>query len=300
MDKNMFSKEGKIGLSTIIALLLLFFGFNFLKGINMLKPSNYYYARINNVTGLAVSTPILVHGYNIGLIRDIEFNSENPSELILELNLNSDFKLPAGSKAYVFTELMGTAYVNLEIDDSQRTYLNPGDTIVAIRENSLTEKATADILPKIEVTMARIDSVLISLQKVLESPTITRTLEYVEQTSKQLELASTQLNLIMRKDLPQTLGHINNLSANLEATTGNLKQIDFNKTMENVDGLLVSIRTATDKLNRNDNSLGLLLNDDQLYRNLSLTTEKAGSLLIDLQEHPKRYVHFSIFGRKDK
>lgn len=296
----MFSKEGKIGLSTIIALLLLFFGFNFLKGINMLKPSNYYYARINNVTGLAVSTPILVHGYNIGLIRDIEFNSENPSELILELNLNSDFKLPAGSKAYVFTELMGTAYVNLEIDDSQRTYLNPGDTIVAIRENSLTEKATADILPKIEVTMARIDSVLISLQKVLESPTITRTLEYVEQTSKQLELASTQLNLIMRKDLPQTLGHINNLSANLEATTGNLKQIDFNKTMENVDGLLVSIRTATDKLNRNDNSLGLLLNDDQLYRNLSLTTEKAGSLLIDLQEHPKRYVHFSIFGRKDK
>ncbi|MDD2525637.1 MAG: MlaD family protein [Bacteroidales bacterium] len=300
MEKNMFSKEGKIGLSTIIALLLLFFGFNFLKGINMLKPSNYYYAKINNVTGLAVSTPVLVHGYNIGLIRDIDFNSENPSELILQLNLNQDFKLPAGTKAYVFTELMGTAYVNLEIDDMQKTYLNPGDTILAIRESSITEKATNDLMPKIEVTMARIDSVLISLQRVLESPTITRTLESVEQTSKQLELASTQLNLIMRKDLPQTLGHINTISANLETTTDNLKQIDFNKTVKNVDDLLLSIRTATDKLNRNDNSLGLLLNDDQLYRNLSLTTEKAGSLLIDLQEHPKRYVHFSIFGRKDK
>lgn len=296
----MFSKEGKIGLSTIVALLLLFFGFNFLKGFNMMKPSNYYYAKISNVTGLSVSTPVLVHGYNVGLIRDIEFNSENPSELILGLNLNSDFKLPAGTTAYIFTELMGTAYVNLEIDDMQRTYLNPGDTILAIRESSLTEKATSDVLPKIEVTIARMDSVLTSLQRVLENPTIVRSLESVEQTSKQLELASTQLNLLMRKDLPQALGHINNLATNLEETTGNLKLIDFNKTMNDVDDLLVSIRTTSDKMNRNDNSLGLLLNDDQLYRNLTLTTEKAGTLLIDLQENPKRYVHFSIFGRKDK
>ncbi len=298
MDKNMFAKEGKIGLATIVALLLLFFGFNFLKGINVMKPSNYYYAKINNVTGIAVSTPILVHGYNVGLIRNIEFDSNNPSELILELGMNSDFKLPVGAKAYVFTELMGTAYVNIEIDDMERTYLNPGDTILAIRESSLTEKATSDILPKLVVTMAKVDSVLTSLQKVLESPTIKRSLESVEQTSKQLELASTQLNLLMRKDLPETLGHINNLSANLEETTGKLNQIDFNKTINDVDELLVSIRTASDKLNRNDNSLGLLLNDDQLYRNLSLTTEKAGTLLIDLQENPKRYVHFSIFGRK--
>jgi len=144
------------------------------------------------------------------------------------------------------------------------------------------------------------DSVLTSLQRVLENPTIVRSLESVEQTSKQLELASTQLNLLMRKDLPQALGHINNLATNLEETTGNLKLIDFNKTMNDVDDLLVSIRTTSDKMNRNDNSLGLLLNDDQLYRNLTLTTEKAGTLLIDLQENPKRYVHFSIFGRKDK
>lgn len=300
MEKRIFSREIKIGIATVICLTLLFFGFNYLKGINILKPSNYYYAKVNNVSGLSISSPVFVNGYNIGLVRNILFNPEKPEEIVLELGLNSNYKLPQGTRAHVIAELMGTALLKLEYDPKEKVFLHPGDTIVAIRDNSITEKATEEILPQLQATLPKIDSVLTALQRILENPALPSALQSIEGTAKQLELASTQLNLLMRKDLPNTLQSINNVSNNLETFTGNLNQIDLKQPVDEINKLLVSTQGMLDKLKSPDNNLGLLLNDRKLYDNLTLTTESAGALLIDLREHPKRYVHFSLFGRKEK
>lgn len=298
MKKNYYSRELKIGVSAIICLTLMFFGFNYLKGINILKPSNYYYARVNNVSGLAISSPVFVNGFNMGLVRNIKFNPEKPSEIILELGLNSNYKLPKGAKAHVITELMGTALLNLEYDPNETVFLNPGDTIEAIRENSITEKATDELLPQIQATLPKIDSVLTALQRLLENPALAASLQSIEGTTKQLELASTQLNVIMKNDLPKTLQSVNNVSSNLETFTEGLNEIDLSYTAAQVNKLLITTQNTLAHLNDTNNNLGLLLNDRNLYDNLTKTAESTNALLVDLRQNPKRYVHFSLFGRK--
>lgn len=300
MSEKKISKEARIGISVVIAMIVLFLGFNYLKGVNILKPSTYYYAKIDNVTGLSVSSPIYVNGYKVGQIHDILFNPYQPSEIVLQLSTEKNYKLPRGSVAYVTIELVGTAYVTLKFDENEKNFLTSGDTIQAIRKNSITEKASEEILPQLQQTLPRIDSVLTSLQRILENPAIHNTFHSIETTGKQLELATMQVNNLLGKDIPLLVNSINTITADVEGFSGNLKQIDLANTISKADTILSDLQVVSSKLNDPNNNIGLLLNDGQLYNNLTLTFDNANKLLLDLREHPKRYVHFSIFGKKDK
>ena len=139
-----------------------------------------------------------------------------------------------------------------------------------------------------------------SLNTILSDQSIPATLHSVEKMTANLEEASGQFKVLMKRDIPQLTGNLKTLGDNFIAISSNLKEIDYANTFKEIEQTLNNVKIITNKLNSKDNSVGLLLNDPQLYNNLNATTANAASLLEDLKEHPKRYVHFSLFGKKDK
>ena len=148
--------------------------------------------------------------------------------------------------------------------------------------------------------MPKMDSILGSLNKLLADPALANTLHNAEQLTASLSSTSSQLDKLMHTDVPQLTENINAVTSNLRTISDNLKDVDYASTILKVDSTLANVRLLTEKLNRKDNTLGLLMNDSSLYQNLNATSANAASLLQDLKEHPKRYVHFSLFGKKDK
>lgn len=293
-------KEFKIGLAGIAALVILFCGIKYLKGINMIKPESYYLVEFENVNGLPQSSPVFANGFKIGIVRDIQYNYAKPGHVLVGIELDEHMKIPKGSRAELVTEMLGTVKMNLLLDLQNTTYYNEGDTLPGSANNGLMGAAEQDLLPKLQQMMPKMDSILGSLNKLLADPALAQTLHNAEQLTASLNATSEQLNKLMSTDVPQVMGNVNDITANLKVISGNLKGVDYASTILKVDSTLANVRMLTDKLNRKDNTLGLLMNDSSLYQNLNATATNAASLLKNLETHPKRYVHFSLFGKKDK
>lgn len=292
-------KEVKIGIIGIIALAMLFFGINYLKGIRMFHPSSYYYVEFTNINGLTTSSPVFASGYKIGTVRDIQYNHANPGHVVVEVELDHEMKIPQGSSGELVTEMLGTVKMNLILNLQNKEAYQPGDTLPGFVNNGLMGVAEG-VMPKVEQLMPKMDSILNSLNQLLAHPALTATLENTEKLTANLDVTTRQLNKLMQNDLPQITSRMVTLADNFTVISENLKGIDYAETFQKIDATLQNVQSLSNKLNSKDNTVGLLLNDPTLYNNLSATTANAASLLEDLQAHPKRYVHFSLFGRKDK
>lgn len=292
-------KEVKIGLIGITALAMLIFGINYLKGVQMLHASSYYYVEYTDINGLATSSPVFASGYKIGLVRDIQYNHANPGHVVVEVELDEGMKIPQGSTGELVTEMLGTVKMNLKLNLHSNEYYQPGDTLPGIVNNGLMGVAEA-IMPKVEQLMPKMDSILHSLNQLLANPALNATLNNAEKLTANLNVTTRQLNNLMQNDLPQITGKMVTLTDNFTTISNNLKSIDYAETFRKIDATLQNVQMLSNKLNSKDNTIGLLLNDPSLYNNLSATSANAASLLQDLQARPKRYVHFSLFGRKDK
>lgn len=266
----------------------------------MFKPESYYLVEFENVNGLPQSSPVFANGFKIGIVRDIQYNYAKPGHVLVGIELDEHMKIPKGSRAELVTEMLGTVKMNLLLDLQNTTYYNEGDTLPGSANNGLMGAAEQDLLPKLQQMMPKMDSILGSLNKLLADPALAQTLHNAEQLTASLNATSEQLNKLMSTDVPQVMGNVNDITANLKVISGNLKGVDYASTILKVDSTLANVRMLTDKLNRKDNTLGLLMNDSSLYQNLNATATNAASLLKDLETHPKRYVHFSLFGKKDK
>ena len=292
-------KEVKIGIIGISALAVLIFGINYLKGVRLFHASSYYYVDYTDINGLSISSPVYASGYKIGLVRDIQYNHAKPGHVTVEVELDEDMRIPKGSKGELVTEMLGTVKMNLKLNLQSKEYCQPGDTLPGLVNNGLMGVAEG-IMPKVEQLMPKMDSILHSLNQLLANPALTATLENTERLTANLDITTRQLNSLMKNDLPQLTGRMITIADNVTTISENLKSIDYAKTFQKIDSTLYSVQLFTNKLNSKDNTIGLLFNDPTLYNNLSTTSANAASLLEDLQAHPKRYVHFSIFGRKDK
>lgn len=292
-------KEVKIGLIGIAALAMLFFGINYLKGVQMLHASSYYYVEYTDINGLATSSPVFASGYKIGLVRDIQYNHANPGHVVVEVELDEEMKIPKGSTGELVTEMLGTVKMNLKFNLHSNEYYQPGDTLPGIVNNGLMGVAET-IMPKVEQLMPKMDSILHSLNQLLANPALNATLNNAEKITANLNVTTRQLNDLMQNDLPQITGKMVTLTDNFTTISNHLKSIDYAETFRKIDATLQNVQMLSNKLNSKDNTIGLLLNDPSLYNNLSATSANAASLLQDLQARPKRYVHFSLFGRKDK
>ena len=293
------TKEVRIGIAGIIALCILVYGINYLKGINMFKPSSYFYVKFQNVNGLAKSSPVFADGVRVGIVRDIYYDYNQAENVIVEVELDTELRIPKGSSAELVSELMGGVRMNILLANNPREKYAVGDTIPGKLNNGMMESVAA-LMPQIEQMLPKLDSIMISLNNILNNQSIPATLHSVEKTAANLEVASGQLKVLMGRDIPQLTGKLNTIGDNFITISGSLKEIDYAATFKEIEQTLANVKMVTEKLNSKDNTVGLLLNDPQFYNNLNATTANAASLLEDLKEHPKRYVHFSLFGKKDK
>ena len=294
------TKEVKIGLISIAALAMLIFGINYLKGINMFQSANYYYVEYTNINGLAGSSPVFANGYKVGTVRNINYNYAKPGHVTVEVEVDKEMRIPKGSTGELVTEMLGTVKMNLHLNFNSTEYYQPGDTLPGKTNAGLMGAAEEKLVPQIEQMLPKMDSILYSLNKILADPALSATLHNAEKLTANLDVTTRQLNMLMQKDLPQLTGKLNTIADNFIAISDNLKGIDYASTFNKIDSTLYNVQMLTEKLNRKDNSIGLLFNDPTFYQNLSATTANAATLLEDLKAHPKRYVHFSLFGKKDK
>ena len=298
--KTVFTKEAKIGLVSIVSLALLYLGINYLKGVNLFKPVNHYYVAFSNVKGVTVSSPVFVEGFKVGLVRDISYDYDTTGKISVLVSLEDKMRINKGSYITVVNSFLGGAELHIHLNTFVDDYFKSGDTIEGRMESDMMTSVQENLLPSIERMMPKLDSILGGLQTLVNHPALTQSLAHVEQTTASLAHSSRQLDQMLAKDVPVIVENLKGITTNFESVSGQLKALDLAGTMQAVDATLANLKLTTDKLNSADNSLGLLLNDRQLYDNLNGTMENASLLLLDLREHPKRYVHFSLFGSKQK
>lgn len=296
--KKLFSKEFKIGLITIICALILFFGIDYLKGINIFKPDNYFYAKYKNVTGLAVSSPVFIDGFKVGLVRSIEYDYNDPGNVVVEMSLDKKLKVPAGSKALLKADLLGTATIDLQLNKYVGANHSIGDTLIGSNDSGLMGTVTEKMLPQLETMLPKIDSILTGLNDIVANAKLKETFLQVNSMTAELEASSRSLNKMMKTDVPVIVGNLKTITANFSEVSQEVKAINFAELINSVNATLANVHQLTEKMNSKDNTLGLLLNSDGVYQNLNNTLRHADSLMIDLKANPKRYVHFSVFGRK--
>lgn len=290
------TKEVKIGLTGIVAVAVLVFGINFLKGINMFKSGSGYYVEFENIAGLVTSSPVYANGFSIGLVRDIYYDYNSLGKIVVEIDLNDNMKLPLGTTAELETEMLGTVKMNLILPPTISGMHAVGDTIPG-SVNAGMMGAAADLVPKIETMLPKLDSILSSINTLLADQALSNTLHNTEQITANLQVTTKELNSLLQNDLPSITGNLNTVTANFVTISDNLKDIDYANTITKVNATLDGVKKFTDGLQNPNGTIGMLLNDQTLYNNLTRTTGNAASLLEDLQAHPKRYVHFSLFGK---
>ncbi len=290
------TKEVKIGLTGIVAVAVLVFGINFLKGINMFKSGSGYYVEFENIAGLVTSSPVYANGFSIGLVRDIYYDYNSLGKIVVEIDLNDNMKLPLGTTAELETEMLGTVKMNLILPPTISGMHAVGDTIPG-SVNAGMMGAAADLVPKIETMLPKLDSILSSINTLLADQALSNTLHNTEQITANLQVTTKELNSLLQNDLPSITGNLNTVTANFVTISDNLKDIDYANTIAKVNATLDGVKKFTDGLQNPNGTIGMLLNDQTLYNNLTRTTGNAASLLEDLQAHPKRYVHFSLFGK---
>ena len=296
------TKEIKIALIAIVGILVMYFGINFLKGMNLFSTNNTYYMTFDDIQGLGASTPIYADGYKVGTVDGMEYDYEENGPIKVKVDINKDLRIPQGSKAEIVKDLMGNLQVNLLLANNPRERVEPGGVIPGAVNGGMMDKA-ANLIPVVEKMLPKLDSILTSVNALLADPALAASLHNVETITSNLTVSTRELNTLMaglNKQVPGMVRKANGVLDNTNRLTANLASLDVQGTLNRVNQTLESAHQFTEKLNSNQGSLGLLMNDTKLYDNLTSTMGHADSLVIDLKAHPKRYVHFSVFGRKDK
>lgn len=296
------TKEIKIALVAIVGILIMYFGINFLKGMNLFSTNNAYYMTFDDIQGLGASTPIYADGYKVGIVDGLEYDYKENGPIKVKVDIIKDLRIPQGSKAEIVKDLMGNLQVNLLLANNPRERVEPGGIIPGAVNGGMMDKA-ANLVPVVEKMLPKLDSILTRVNALLADPALAASLHNVETITSNLTVSTRELNTLMaglNKQVPGMIGKANGVLDNTNRLTANLASLDVQGTLNKVNQTLESAHQFTEKLNSNQGSLGLLMNDTKLYDNLTSTMSHADSLVIDLKAHPKRYVHFSVFGRKDK
>lgn len=304
--KKKYSKELLIGLSVLATLLILFFGIDYLKGVNVFKAANYYYASYTDVAGLAQSAPVTVNGYKVGLVREIEYEYDNPGHVKVELSLDRKLKVPAGTEAVLVTDMLGTSSIELHMAPGT-TYHSIGDKLIGVNSKGLMDNVTNEVLPAVGKMVPKIDSLLTAVTALVTDPAMTNSVKRLDNIMANIETSTRQLSAVMAStpaiasDAKVTMANVKEISQNLTGLTADLgaaaaelKKMPLDSTLNNVYRITASLESLTSKLNSKESSAGLLLSDPTLYNNLVNATASVDSLLIDIKKNPKRYISIKL------
>ena len=296
------TNEIKIALVAIVGILVLFFGLNFLKGMSLFSTDATYYVAFKDISGLSSSNPIYADGYKVGVVKSIQYNYAKKGDVLVQIDINPDLRIPKGSSAEIESDLMGNVKMNLLLANNPRERVNSGDTIIGSKNSGMLGNV-AKLLPTVQQMLPKLDSILSSVNTLLADPALAHSLHNIEGITANLNTTSQQLNTLVagiNRQVPGLLRRADGVMVNANTFTGNLAQVDIAGTMAQVNQTIAQLNAFSQQLNSKEGSLGLLMHDPALYNNLNKTMVSVDSLLINVRQHPKRYVHFSLFGRKDK
>lgn len=311
-----FSKEARVGILITAAMAALIWGLNYLKGQDFFTTSNKYYAVYENVDGLVKSNPIMMSGFRIGIVNDIDFLPDKSGRLLVTLLINNDVFVSKDATANIFSaDLLGAKAVRIDLGTLSEK-AEAGDTLIAVMETSLTSKLGKQVGPvkdKVESLVVSLDSVTQMLRQLFD----TDTKNNLRSSINHFNNSMASLDNMMSSDngkLKLIFANLESISRNLKDNNdditkilGNLSQISdtlakarFASAINNADIALEQFNGVMSKINKGEGSLGLLVNDQKLYNNLEAAAKSLDEMLKDLKANPKRYVHFSVFGKKEK
>jgi len=295
------SKEIKIALVAILSAALIYVGIIFLKGLKLFNDEVSYFVEIADVQGMPTASDVRANGMKVGTVKAISFNAARQNMLV-EITINPNFHLPKGTSVYMTKEMLGSATMNLKLGTDPNDIMQPGDTLQGTPMTDLMS-AAGNMVPQVQALLPKVDSILTALNTLSNDPALATSVHNMAYISEELKVTTTQINGLL-KGVPQLMDKTNNICTNMETTTANLNKIDLvgmaNKadaTLGNLQDMTFRISTA---MNDKSTSLGMLMNDNSIALHLDSTMINSSRLLEDFRLHPKRYVHFSLFGKKDK
>lgn len=297
--KKIFRKEVIIGVLVLASMALLFIGIDFLKGVNVFKAANYYYATYDNVAGLAISAPVTVNGYKVGQVREINYLYNNPGHVQVEISLDKELKVTKGTKAVISSDILGTATVVLEMAPGTG-YAPVGSELQASVSPGLMDAVGKDLMPSVSAIFPKIDSLLTSLNTVVSDPAVLASARRLDVITANLETATVQLNALMRTlppitaDVKHITANMDTVSADLTELSASLKQLPLDSTMQQVQLMVENLRQLSEELKNPDGTLGRLTSDPALYDNLNATVQSLDSLFVDIKKNPKRYISIKL------
>lgn len=297
-----FTKEVKIALTAILAIVLLFIGMNFLKGLSLFSSDKSYYIVFDDVSGLSPSSPIFANGFRVGVVKSIEYDYANPDHIVAVVGLDKKLPVPRGTTAEIVSDFLGNVKLELHFSNNGGSTLAEGDTLIGHLQQGALSKA-AEMIPQIEQMLPRIDSILVCVNTLVADPALAGTLHNTEELTATLASTSHDLQRLVTsvgQRLPGMMQRADATLASTETLTQNLSQIDVEALVKRIDATLANVEQMSAALASRESSLGLLLHDPQLYQNLTATMRDVDSLLIDFKQHPRRYINVSVFGKKDK
>lgn len=294
-----FTKEVKIALTVIICGTLLVFGINFLKGVNLLTPTNYYNISYDNVSGLALSAPVNIEGYKVGLVRDINYDTKS-GKINVQISIEDNIKLPKGTTAALVSDLLGTSTISLMLNRESQEYYISGDTIPTQKMPGMMSAIEDDILPQVNNILPKLDSILSGINAMVNNPALTESVDKIDNIVADIETTTSQLSSLMQTTLPGVVSNVDTSLINIKEFTAQLNEVEIQNIVSSLDSTLANVKLLTDKMTDKNSTLGMLFNDKAMYEGIVNALQSADSLLIDLKAHPSRYVHFSLIGRKEK
>ena len=303
------TRELKTGAIVLGGILLFILGFNYLKSNAIFDNSRTYYAIYDDVGGLAPATAVTINGFQVGKITSIRFFNEK-GKLIVTFNVDNDFEFSKNSIAEIYdTGIIGGKSIQILPNFDGSEVAKSGDTLKASIKPGLTDLVTQQIAPlkeKIESMMVNADSVLVGFKDVLDDDArknLRNAIQDLNLTVAGFKNSSIVLNAILtdNKDkLDNSFNNLNNITEKFSDVGNQLSKADLGKAATDLQATMAKLNKVMSGIDRGDGSIGKLLNDEELYNNLSEASSQLDLLLEDLRVNPKRYVHFSLFGKKQK
>jgi len=313
--RKKLSIEVKIGIIAVLAIVVTYWGLNYLKGRNVLRSFNEFTVFYDDITGLEVNSIIYLSGYRIGQVNDIFFNKDKQGQLVVKLGIETEYNIPQNSVAELISaDLMGTKAINIQLSNNKEFH-EPGDTMISLIKPGLTDMLEEEILPikdKAEELLTAIDTFIVNLNYIFDEETSAD----LKSSVGQLGDASKEINSMLQED-----GKLNKMIEDIQSITSNIRkhndeialalgnissisdsiaQSELKSVINNTNETLKYSHSILKKIDSGEGTIGMLVNNDSLYKSLESTSTDLDRLLKDLQENPKKYINVSVFGGRNK
>lgn len=295
-----YRKEFVIGISVIVAGLILFFGIDYLKGINLLNPTNYYYVECDDVSGLDLSAPVTINGYKVGQVRNISYDYEKGGKIKVLLAVNDKLRLPEGSYAEKASTLISGDYVNIHLGNGKGTI--PSGGVIPINvSKGMMDAISQDVMPAINTILPRVDSLLLNLNNLVADPALAGSIQRLDGITGNVLTLTQGLNATANNDVPRIMRNARNITTKLDSVSYNLmalsaalKELPLASTMDNVNTITDNLTYFSNQLNNPNSTIGQLTKDRELYDRINRVAADVDSLIVDIKKNPKRYISIKL------